>query len=140
MLTEIKKNMFEAKKNRDTLKANLLSTLYSEAAMVGKNNGNRDSTTEEVVAIVKKFVKNTEETVSFLKEKGMDASKELTELDILNQYTPKQLTKDEIHDLLSKAVLDGKNNIGLLMGFMKEHYAGKYDGKLVSEIAKSLLN
>ena len=47
MIAELKKAMMKAKMEHDTLKNNLLSTLVGEAVMVGKNDGNRE-TTEQI--------------------------------------------------------------------------------------------
>ena len=56
MLEQIKGAMFSARKARtDKVLSDLLTTLYSEAAMVGKTKRNGESTDEEVLAVVKKF-------------------------------------------------------------------------------------
>ena len=68
LLETINQDRNEARKMKYTATATLLTTLYSEAQMVGKNDGNRETTDAEVVAVIKKFVKNIDETLSNLPE------------------------------------------------------------------------
>jgi len=56
MINELKKAMMKAKMERDTVKSNLLSTLIAEVAMVGKNDGNRATTDQETINIIKKSI------------------------------------------------------------------------------------
>ena len=49
LINQIKSDALEARKARQTNTATLLTTLYSEASMVGKNDGNRESTDAEVL-------------------------------------------------------------------------------------------
>jgi len=44
LINKIKSDSLEARKARQTDTATLLTTLYSEASMIGKNLGNREST------------------------------------------------------------------------------------------------
>jgi hypothetical protein len=58
-MEQIKAKQIAARKS-GSADAGLLTTLLGEAAMVGKNAG-RETTDQEVVAVVKKFVKNIDE-------------------------------------------------------------------------------
>jgi len=59
LMEQIKTAQVTARKT-GAQEASLLTTLLGEAAMVGKN-ANRETTDQEVVAVVKKFVKNIDE-------------------------------------------------------------------------------
>ena len=78
ILEKIKNASLAARKAKEALAATLLTTLYSEAVNVGKNNGNRDTTDAEAVAVVKKFLKGVDETISYLEKTGGDNATALT--------------------------------------------------------------
>lgn len=121
-----------ARKNKQTNRAALLTTLIGEAAMIGKNAGNRESTDEEVISTIQKFLKNVGENVKIACAKNdLEWCDKLDEEHlILSAYLPKQLTEEEI-----RSILAGRDkNKGVLMKFFKENYAGRYDGRLVASI------
>lgn len=112
--------------------ASLLTTLLGEAAMVGKN-ANRETTDQEVVAVVKKFVKNIDETITALTTRNQDASAFLLERAVLERYLPLQLT-----ELALQHIAKGQESMPAFMKFLKENHAGQYDGKLASTVAKAV--
>ena len=144
LIEKIKVDQIAARKAYDGAKALLLTTLLGEANAVGKNNGNREPTDAEVVAIIKKFVKNMDETIGYLESytdaKAADAKVTvLLEKDILSAYLPKQMNTQETEDALKAAIAAVGSNMGKVMGYMKANYEGQYDGKLASMIVKTLL-
>ena len=66
IVTNIKAASLQARKDRNAPKAALLSTLLGEVQMIGKNNGNRESTDGEAIAVIKKMLNNTTETLNIL--------------------------------------------------------------------------
>ena len=71
LIEKIKHDQLVARKNRSTVESTLLTTLIGEADMVGKNNGNRDPFDEEVISVVKKFLKGVNETIDILSRSGL---------------------------------------------------------------------
>lgn len=150
LLAQIKKDQLQARKDRDSVKAALLTTLIGEASMPGKNDGNRESTDEEVVATVKKFVKNTNELLKALHGEGGLAPTNVAasatasmELAILESYLPKQLTEAELTHIIASlknefTIADAKG-MGKIMGALKERFGGTYDGALASKLVKAAL-
>lgn len=137
LLAKIKADQLDARKNKLTEKASLLTTLIGEATMVGKNDGNRETTDVEVIAIIKKFVNNIQEC---LKVAAADKQAQFqTELNVLNEYLPKQMSDDDIKREAELAIVNGAKNIGAIMNHFKNNFAGTYDGKVVSNVAKQLL-
>ena len=66
------------------------------------------------------------------------------ELEILNGYLPKQLTEEELKEKISNIINDngfsGGKDMGKVMGLLKESFDGQYDGKMASQLVKTLLN
>ena len=133
LIETIRKDMQDAKKNKETVKANLLSTLYAEIFTQSKSG--KEMTEEDEIKIIRKFIKNADETLSF--SVNDDVKKKLEEEKIiLEAYLPKQLSKDEIDTIVSKMVSEGKS-MKDIMPFFKENYSGRYDGRAVSEAVKT---
>jgi CRISPR-associated protein Cas8b1/Cst1 subtype I-B len=135
LLDDIRKDMQLAKKEKDSVKANLLSTLYSEIFTASKRG--KEMTEEDSVRIVKKFIKNIDETLAlYIPEASRE--KYLAEKAILENYLPKQLTSDEIEEVVSELLSEGKEMKEIMIHF-KENFAGRYDGRIVNEAVRSKL-
>jgi uncharacterized protein len=145
ILDQIKADQLAARKNKDAMAAGLLTTLLSEVSIVGKNN-NRDTTDEEAIAVIKKFIKNNNEFVNTVKDNTNDKDEAtylnlLKEAEILNSYLPKQLSEVELICIVERSIDSGKTetNMGSIMNYMKANYNGMYDGKVLSSIAKRII-
>lgn len=140
LISTLQKDLLTARKAREPIATGLLTALVGEAAMVGKNAGNRTSTDEEVLAVVRKFIKNAEETATRLDKMGTDSSVIRKEIEILTNYLPVQKTPDELR-LIIKNIIAGSSsaNMGVIMKELKDGWAGQYDAKLASGIVKEML-
>jgi uncharacterized protein YqeY len=142
LIDQIKTAQVEARKSRNTLAATLLTTLLGEANMVAKNAQRDTPTDEEVTVVVKKFLKGNLETQSFLANGSNPEALETVKAEqvILEVYLPKQLSEEELVQIVSAAILAGTaSNVGALMGFLKANHSGKYDGKIASAAVKTAL-
>ncbi|MFI5211856.1 MAG: GatB/YqeY domain-containing protein [Ignavibacteria bacterium] len=133
LIETIRKDMQNAKRAKETLKANLLSTLYAEIFTLSKSG--KELTEEDEIRIIRKFIKNSDETLAFditaeAKEKLLEEKK------ILESYLPSQLSMDEIEKIVAEMISEGKT-IKEIMPFFKENYSGRYDGRTVSEAIKA---
>ena len=136
LLDDIRKDMFNAKKDKDTLKANLLSTLFSEMFLITKSG--KPYTEEDFIKVIKKFTKNIDETLNLEipEEKKVQLKKEK---EILETYLPKQLSKEEIEKIVTEMLGSGKQ-MKDIMQFFKENHSGMYDGRTVSEMVKAKMS
>jgi len=144
LLGELRKMMMKAKLEKDTVKGNLLSTLVAEAVMVGKNDGNRETTDAETIAMIKKFLKNVNETLALMDEMGKDKTETLREKEILESLLPKQLSEEELAKVIEEivATLPDKSprQMGNVMAELKKKYDGQFDGKIASGLVKKALS
>ena len=147
LLEQIKTASLEARKARDVISATLLTTLLAEATNVGKNDGNRESTDAEVVAVVKKFIKGVDETMAHLEKLDGDHTKTtaiaVAEKSVLSQFVPTQLDEAQLQAVIDSLVagLATRNakQMGAVMKQLKEKYEGHYDGQLASKLIKTAL-
>lgn len=149
ILSVIKEDNINSRKLRDSVKSSLLSTLYSEALNVGKNDGNRETTDKETLAVIKKFLDGVNLTIETLQFNSDDKILvAIREKDILSTYIekfqPKQLTIEELTDIISgiAATLTDKSpkQMGFVMKKLKDSYDGMYQGNEASKIVKEILS
>jgi uncharacterized protein YqeY len=141
LLAQIKKDNLVARKERDAIRSTLLTTLIGEAEMVGKNAGNRESTDDEVSAVIRKFIKNNDETTGILaKETTVSAANTVATLAIekalLVGYLPKQLTEAELEREVAEISASLTSpNVGAVMKELRARHGNNYDGKTASSLA-----
>lgn len=132
LFLQVKKEQLEARKTKDKIKATLLTTLLGELQTEMKSRG-VEATDEMVIAKCKKFLKGNEELIKTCipgDDRYIEAN---IEKQILESFLPKQLTEDELRNII---VATGLNDVGQIMKFLKENHAGQYNGKLASQVAK----
>lgn len=143
LIKQIYDDMIAARKGDDAVAKSLLVTLYAEAAMVGKNRRNGDTTDDEAIGMVRKFAANTEETIKLLAERGQAADAQQRELAILQAYLPRQMSRGELVEAIAAIVAEqpekGPKVMGRVMGELKARFGATYDGKLASELTKAAL-
>lgn len=127
----ISKNYMQAFKEKNVVAKNLLSVVKGEIQTIEKNTGTENLSDEEVFKILNKTAKSLKETI----EKTGDAESKL-QLEIVESYLPKQLSKEEIVTKVNEIVASGITNIGLIM---KEFATLPVDRKIVSEVVKETL-
>jgi uncharacterized protein len=141
LIQQIKQDQLYARKAKDVLRANALTTLIGEAEMVGKN-ANREVTDLEVQATLKKFVDNIESTIKALNPGDHRIPDLLSELEIYEKYRPTQMDATELESaisLIKNEINAGPKDMGKIMGALKAKFAGQYDGKLANELVKKAL-
>jgi hypothetical protein len=100
----------------------------------------------DVAAILQKEAKQRRETLDELRQVDRPdlVSSEQSELDVLVEYLPKQLGRDEIAELARQVIsdlnADGPRQMGQVMGALMPQLKGQADGKLVSQVVRELLS
>lgn len=149
LLKRIQDDALAARKARDTGKASFLTTLFSEAGRVGKDDGNRDSTEDEVVAVVKKFINNIDSTLAEFEKRGVPTDSELRaqpnfERPLLEAYLPKQASEDEIRAAVATAIAAlpevNMKQMGVVMGRLAAQFGQNFDKTFASGLVKKALN
>lgn len=146
LLETLQKDQLQSRKDRDAIKTSLLTTLFSEAVNVGKNQGNRASTDEEVIAVIKKFVKGSKENIEIYTKTGKTEALNLAnqELDILQTYLPQTVSEDvlkvRIVEVMSKLNLPKESSsLGKVIKELKNEFGSTLDGALASKLVKEAL-
>ena len=101
---------------------------------------------EEALRIIQKLVKQGKDSATIYKEQDREdlADEELAQVEILEEYLPKQMSKEELKEALKKLVDElnatSMKDMGKVMGIATQKFAGKAEGRMISQIVKELLN
>ena len=147
--TRIGTSLKDAMKAKD---ADRLSTLRLINAAIKDREINARGTGDEVVttdadilAILGKMVKQRQESARAYDEGGRLelAEKERTEIGIIEDYLPKQLSDDEagaaVSDAIAETGAESIRDMGKVMGVLKGKYTGQMDFGRVGPMVKAKL-
>ena len=100
----------------------------------------------DVAAILQREAKQRRETLEELEQVDRPelAAAEQAELEILTEYLPKQLGRDEIAErarqVIAELNAEGPRQMGLVMRTMMAELKGQADGTLVNQVVRELLS
>jgi len=72
--------------------------------MIGKNAGNRESTDQEVLQVIEKFVKNANEVKNILLKNNKDARNVDNEILVLSKYLPSKMSYEELENVIGDII------------------------------------
>jgi uncharacterized protein len=110
-----------------------------------EKGGTGDVAADTEMKLLMKAAKQRKESADIFTKEGRDdlAKRELFQLDIISRYLPKQMSESDLQSELKKIIesvgAKGPQDMGKVMGTATKQFAGKADGKLISDIVKKLL-
>ncbi|MDD3002254.1 MAG: GatB/YqeY domain-containing protein [Candidatus Shapirobacteria bacterium] len=142
MRDKLKKDSFDALKNRDNKRVDVLRFLIS---LIDKKELQLppDGLTEsEEVAVLRKELKNKEESREmFLKASRQDLVDQLDyEISVVKEYLPAEMSEDKISEIVEQVVAEKGNNFGMIMKEVMIKTGGTVDGGVISRIVKEKIN
>lgn len=90
----------------------------------------------DVAAVAKKMIESNNEVIIATRDQDR-VNALLYENTVLAKLVPQQLSERELRDIIADMKL---KNVGQIMSVLKAEYAGKYDGKLASQIAREYVD
>lgn len=108
------------------------------------DNGHADFNDDQVLAVLRKEVKQRKETLSEIESSGREDLVEQTkaEIDVLEKYLPAEMTPEAVEAAVKEIVdaMDpGQKNMGSVMKAVIAKLKGQADGKLINQIVRKLL-
>lgn len=141
--SDIKQAML--KKDKDRLRA--LRAIKSLILLAETEKGGGEVMSEETeMKLLTKAAKQRKDSLEIFRQQGREdlAAIEQAELDIIEEYLPKQMSEAEVEDELKKIIeqtgASGPQDMGKVMGAATKQLAGKAEGKTISMLAKKLLS
>ncbi len=99
----------------------------------------------DVLDVLQKQLKQRQESLAIFTENNRDdlATKEQFEIDIINEFMPKQMDDSEIAALVNTEIAaqgaTSMRDMGAVMGSLKKKTAGRADPALISKLVKEAL-
>ncbi|MEJ7736225.1 MAG: GatB/YqeY domain-containing protein [Chitinophagaceae bacterium] len=100
---------------------------------------------EDEVKMLQKLVKQRKDSLTIFQEQNRPelAQKEQEEIDVIEQYLPRQLSADELKERLTRIIEEtgarSPADMGKVMGLATRQLAGVAEGKAISAAVKELL-
>lgn len=132
-------------KEKNEIRKNTIQMVRAAILQVEKDN-NITIEDEKIIEIVAKEAKKRKDSLNDYEKSGREDLIEQVkqEIGILQEYLPKQLTKEEIQQIVKKIVEEiGASSIkdmGKVMKIAKEKMGASADGKTINEVVKEILN
>ena len=146
---DIKNNLKEAmiKKNVDLISAlRLVIASIKDKDIIAKGKGNDSGINdEEIISLLQTMIKQRKSSIDmYLEGKREDlAKKEQNEIEIISQFLPKQLSKEEINNIIDMTIksceASSMKDMGKVINLLKKKHNGEMNFGDVSKIVKSKL-
>lgn len=145
LIETIRKEMQMALKNNEHDKKIVLSNILGALVNAEKANKNKSLNEIQEGEIVTKLMKQVKETLETCPNNRQDIVDKCNfEISIISQYMPKQLTENEIREIITSVLTDmgiletaTAKNKGMIMKNLMPMVKGKADGKLVNSILET---
>jgi uncharacterized protein len=124
----------------------LIISAIKDAEIAGRSKGVKEITDNDINAILKKMVKQRNESCEVYKKAGRDEllESESKEIEIINTFLPTQLSEEETKKICQATIksvgASSMKDMGKVMGELKAKHANTIDFSKVSLIIKELLN
>ena len=142
MKAKLKEALKPAMKAKDRVRLDTIRGILSEIQYEEMQRSVTDLTESDCTLILHRELKKRQESLQFAEQANREDSKTtlLLEISIIESFLPVQLDAQE----LERIILEVKSStpdaaLNTVMKHLKENYAGQYDGKSASEIAKMVL-
>jgi uncharacterized protein YqeY len=123
-----------------------LRAIKSAILLVKTAEGGAAGLSEEAeIKMLQKLVKQRKDSIEVFETQGREdlAVKEREEVEVIEQFLPKQMSTEEIKlavaEVIKESGLSGMSALGQVMGLATKKLAGKADGKAISAVVKELL-
>lgn len=137
-------DMKVAMREKNSIKKDAVQMVRAAVLQVEKDN-KVTLDDDGIIEVIAKDVKKRRDSIPDFEKGGrMDLVDNLkTEIEILLQYLPQQLTEEELEVIVKKAFEDtGANSakdLGKIMQAVMPQVKGRADGKMINQIAKKIL-
>ena len=124
----------------------LVLSAIKDAEIAGRSKGQKEITDSEMTAILKKMIKQRNESCEIYKKAGRDEllENETKEIEVIISFLPKQLSDEETKKICQETLKSlgatSMKDMGKVMGALKSKHADTIDFSKVSSILKELLN
>ena len=145
---KIEKKLNQALKEKDkntypTLR--LIVSAIKDAEIANRSKGKKDISDSDITALLKKMIKQRNESCAVYKKAGRIEllENENKEIEVINTFLPKQLgdeeTKKLCEDVVKKVNANSIKDMGKVMSELKSNHGDVLDFSKVNQIIKNIL-
>ena len=146
---QIEQKLNEALKNKDknaypTLR--LIVSSMKDLVIANRTKGGKPLTDQEIIATLKKMIKQRNESCEAYKKAGRNELLEVEEgeIKIIDTFLPKLLSQEETQKICKEIIesvgASSIKDMGKIMGALKKNYSDTIDFSKVNTIVKGLLS
>ena len=124
----------------------LIVSAIKDAEIAGRSKGQKEIKDSDITAILKKMIKQRNESCEVYQKAGRTEllENETREINVISAFLPKQLNEDETKKICEEVIksvgASSMKDMGKVMGALKSTHADTLDFSKVSAIIKGLLN
>ncbi len=124
----------------------LIVSAIKDAEIASRSKGQSEIKDSEVISLLKKMIKQRNESCEVYKKAGRDEllNSEKREIEVIGEFLPKQLSEEETKKICEETIKSlgssSMKDMGKIMGALKSKNADSLDFSKVSAILKGLLN
>ena len=124
----------------------LIVSAIKDAEIAGRSKGQKEIKDSDITSILKKMIKQRNESCEVYKKAGRTEllESETKEINVINTFLPKQLSEEETKKICEEVIksvgASSMKDMGKVMGALKSKHADTLDFSKVSGIIKGLLN
>lgn len=142
---KINDDLKDAMKSGDKVRLETLRMIRAQVLEFEKSGVGREMTEEDDMKILLSAVKKRKESIEQYEKAGRKelVEKEQRELEIIQHYLPKQMSKEEAEKIITTLIAEtgasSAKDFGKVMSAAMKELKGKIDGKIINDIVKQKL-
>ena len=135
-----------AMKEKDKVALDSLRAVKSQILLLKTEAKGAEVSAEQEIAILQRMIKQRKDSFEQFVAQGRNdlAEVEEVQMKVIEKYLPAQLSPEELEAEMKKIIAEAgaetMKDLGKVMGIASKAFAGKSDGKSISEMAKKLLS
>ena len=124
----------------------LIVSAIKDVEIAGRSKGQKEIKDIDIIGILKKMIKQRNESCEVYKKAGRSELLEIEtkEINVISIFLPKQLSEEETKKICEQVIksvgASSMKDMGKVMGVLKSKYADTLDFSKVSGIIKGILN
>lgn len=145
-LNDMLKDAMRAKEDRKVSTIRLINAALKDRDIQARSKGNTDGISDdEILGLLQSMVKQRRDSIEAYSKGGRPdlAQQEAEEISYIETFLPSQLSDAEaeaaIAEAIAKSEADSIKDMGKVMAYLKEHYAGRMDFSKAAGTVKAKL-
>ncbi len=140
LLEDLKNSM----KDKNVIRKNVIQMVRAAILQIEKDK-QIELNDEQIIEIIAKESKKRKDSLADYEKSGREdlISQINEEIEVLQEYLPKQLTQEELEENIKKIITQVEatsiKDMGKVMKAAKEQIGARADGKTINEVVKKLL-